>query len=189
MQVGHTLAQRLPFQFTLRGVPHRPKHLQAARVVDRRLHPQHLPLLIVKLHAVKSVSMFDPHSLRAMLQVADYFPGEAAVHATLCRDLLLEEPQYVPAAERRDPMMHQPGKQSRQGSRRAEYHIRGPLALLDRPVIAHRPGGVHPLGVHRMELAHQLVQGDRPVDQQLRIEQGLSAPKSSRATNVLSFLR
>ena len=43
--------------------------------------------------------------------------------------------------------------------------------------------------MHRMELADELVQGYRPVDLQLRIEQGLSAPKSSTATKVLSFLR
>ena len=31
------------------------------------------------------------------------------MHATLRRDLLLQEPQHIPAAEYRDPMMHQPG--------------------------------------------------------------------------------
>ena len=95
MQVGYTLAQLLPLQIALRVIPHWPIHLQTTRVMDSRLHLQQLPLLVLQPHAVKHVGEPDPHTLGAMLQVADHLSGEAAVHATLRRDLLLQEPQHV----------------------------------------------------------------------------------------------
>ena len=173
MQVGYPLAQRLPPQFPLRVISHRPIHLQAAGIMDRRLDPQHLPLLVIQLHAVETVGVLDPHPLEALLQIADDLPGERPMQAPLRRDLLLQEPQHIPAAEGGDPVVHQSRIQRLQVRWRGEHHVGGPLALLDRPVIVHRVRGRHPLGVHGVELPHQLAQEDRPVDLQLVGEQGL----------------
>lgn len=54
-----------------------------------------------------------------------------------------------------------------------EDQIGRPFALLDRPIVELRMGQPEPFGMHGMELAHQRVQRQRPVDLQLLLEQGL----------------
>ena len=52
-------------------------HLHVARIVQRRLHPQHAALLVVHLDRVAIQPVLDPHPFRTPLQIADHFAFEA----------------------------------------------------------------------------------------------------------------
>src|SRR5512135_3357710 len=117
VEVGNPFAQWLPTRRSSRVIGNGPIDLQAPRLVDGRLHAQHLPLLVVHLHAILATGVLDPYPLGARLQVADHLPREAAMKASLCGDFLLQELEHITAAEGRDSMVQEPRVQLSQGPR------------------------------------------------------------------------
>ncbi len=64
---------------------------QRPHLVEGRLDTQDVSELVVHLERIAAHAVLDPHTLRAVLQVAGDFLGEAGMESALRRNLMSQE--------------------------------------------------------------------------------------------------
>ncbi len=147
VEVSNPLAHPSPALFAVGLSLFCPEHLEVSCLVDRRLHPEHAPLLIVDLDGIGLELVFHPYPFGPLLVGADHFTNELAVR------LFTEKAQNIHAPKGTDPAPHQGWVEGGKIAGRFEHEITRPLTLVGRPVVAdairekhHFMGRVEPPG-------------------------------------------
>ena len=154
-EIGDALGHWTPPRLLIRPVFGRAEHLELARIVDGRLDPEHVGM-VVELDRVGLEAEAHPAALRTLLAVDRDLAGKRRVR------LAPEEVQDVGGAQRGDRGGHQIAPDRLQGGTISEQDVAGVLALVDHPPVAGEAGAFD-VGQQRIDQSRLPLEERRPV--------------------------